>query len=489
MRILHIASEIEPFIKTGGLADVLGSLPKALKQLKNEIYIALPFYKDLINENLKHRGLKSKLKKIKTIDIKISLNNKELKGRVHFCKFQGINVFFVENNEFFNRKNLYTHIIEEDGEVKVADYDDNLLRFSFFAHSIFSIIKIFKLDLNIVHCHDWQAALVPILAKNNYKYLINDKTNFIFTIHNLAYQGIFPKEQWAYTKLPWKLFSMEDLEFWGDINLIKGAVKYSDIITTVSPTYAKEIQTKEYGFGLDGFLSQYSHHLHGVLNGIDVEYWNPKTDTFISNYNYDLNDTSNKLMLKMEFSKKYFKQNALPLIGMVSRLTEQKGIQFILEDMDKIMELPINLIILGSGNKNFENSLKSYEKKYADNFHFENGYNESLAHNIYGASDFFFMPSVFEPCGLGQMIAMRYGSIPIVRETGGLKDSIVPIEGNAGTGIVFKENSSKGIYKAINSIFNMDDKKSIMNNCMKINLSWRASAREYMKIYERGKDL
>ncbi len=489
MKILHVASEIEPFVKTGGLADVVGSLPRELKKLGNEVYLVLPFYKSLINKSLKIRKLKAKLKKIKTVDFKINLNNEDIIGKIHLTKFQGLNVFFVENDDLFNRGSLYTHIVKNEDKIEVVDYADNLKRFSFFAHSIFSIIQKFNIDFDIIHCHDWQTALVPILAKNNYKYLIKQKTTILFTIHNLAYQGIFPREQWEYTKLPWELFSMEDLEFWGDINLIKGAIKYADIVTTVSPTYAKEIQTKAYGFGLDGFLSQYSHKFQGILNGIDYDYWDPNKDAYIAPYNFNKDSINKKLYLKIDFAEKYFEQSTLPLLGVVSRLIEQKGIQFLIESMDEIMELPVNIMILGSGNKNFENALIKLREKFSNKLYFENGYNEPMAHKIYASSDFFLMPSVFEPCGLGQMIAMRYGAIPIVRATGGLKDSVIPAAEENGTGIVFKEASPQGLFNAIKEIFEMSDKRNVMNNCMKNDYSWHSSAKKYMELYERGKNL
>jgi len=471
MRVIFIASEANPYIKTGGLGDVVGSLPKYLKKLGVEVFLILPLYK-----NIKEKKLD--LEFIDEDEIVIDKDVyrfKFYKDRLNF----DYNLFFVENNYFFDRKGIYN----EDN----VDYPDNYLRFGLFSFASLKL-SIKNLKPNIIHIHDWQTSLVPVYNKIIY----NNNVKTILTIHNLAYQGVFNKDSIKSLGLPDNLFSIDKLEFYGNVNFLKGGIIFSDYITTVSPTYSKEIQKEEFGFGLQGVLKNRRENLIGILNGIDYDYWDPEKDKMIYK-NYNFNNTEfkkeNKMALFKELNVDFDIEK--PLYSMITRITNQKGLDLILEIFDKFMELPINFIILGTGDKDVENRFLELNKIHKNKFLSLIKFDEELSHKIYASSDFFLMPSKFEPCGLSQMISLRYGNIPIVRSTGGLRDTIIEYNENVGcgNGFVFYDYESYELLDAIKRSLNLYNDREKLLKVIKIgmnsNFSWENSSKEYLKLYNQ----
>lgn len=469
MKIAFVVSEAVPYIKTGGLADVSGSLPKYLKKEGVEVSLVLPFYKGIKEKNLSLEYVK---------DIEIELNGKNFNFKVYKDRENTLfDTFLVENDYFFLRNGIYNE--------NNIDYKDNHLRFGLFSLASLKLIKeLIRPD--IIHTHDWQASFVQIYNKI---FQFNFKT--ILTIHNLAYQGIFEKESLYDLGLPENLFSIDFLEFYGKVNFLKGGIVFSDLITTVSPTYSKEIQKKEFGFGLDGILKQKKDKIFGILNGIDYEYWNPETDEFIySKYNqFSIeNKKINKENLYKELNLNF--NIGYPLYSMITRITDQKGIDLVANIFEELMKLDLNLIILGVGDKEYEKILSEYNLKYKDKFLFLNKFDEPLSHKIYAASDFFIMPSKFEPCGLSQMISLRYGTIPIVRSTGGLRDTVIEFNErvNCGNGFVFYDYDEIELLDAIKRAQKTFNQKENLFKMIKIgmnsNYSWESSTLEYKNLYE-----
>ncbi len=468
MKIAFVVSEAVPYIKTGGLADVSGSLPKYLKKEGVDVSLVLPFYRGIKEKNLSLEYVK---------DIEIELNGKNFNFKVYKDRENSLfDTFLVENDYFFLRSGIYNE--------NNIDYKDNHIRFGLFSLASLKLIKeLIRPD--IIHTHDWQASFVQIYNKI---FQFNFKT--ILTIHNLAYQGIFEKESLYDLGLPEDLFSIDFLEFYGKVNFLKGGIVFSDLITTVSPTYSKEIQKKEFGFGLNGVLKHRKDKIFGILNGIDYEYWNPETDEFIySKYNHfsienkKINKENLYKELNLNFNIDY------PLYSMITRITDQKGIDLVANIFGELMKLDLNLIILGVGDKDYEKILNEYNLKYKDKFLFLNKFDEPLSHKIYASSDFFIMPSKFEPCGLSQMISLRYGTTPIVRSTGGLRDTVIEFNErvNCGNGFVFYDYDEIELLDAIKraqKIFNQKEKLfKIIKIGMNSNYSWESSTLEYKNLY------
>ena len=471
MKIVFVASEATPYIKTGGLGDVVGSLPKYLKKLGLNVSLIIPFYQKIKEKNLN-------LEFIDEIEIKNKEKNykfKILKDKSNF----DFDTFFIENDYFFNRKGIYNE--------NNIDYSDNYLRFGFFSLASLNF-SIKNLEPDIIHVHDWQTSFLPIFKKTFFN--VNIKT--VFTIHNLAYQGIFNKDSIKELGLPEDLYSIDKLEFYGNVNFLKGGLIFSDFITTVSPTYSKEIQKEEFGFGLQGVLRDRRENLIGILNGIDYDYWNPEKDNMIyKNYNFTNIELKN---LNKEFLYKDLNLNFdidKPLYSLITRITSQKGMDLILEIFDKLMELPINLIILGLGDKEIEDKFLELNEIYPYKFHALIKFDEELSHKIYAGSDFFLMPSKFEPCGLSQMISLRYGTIPIVRSTGGLRDTVIEYNENigCGNGFVFYDYEPYELFDAIKRSLELYNNKIKLQKVIKIGMSsdfsWENSSKEYLKLYNQ----
>ncbi len=464
MKVLFCASEVTPLAKTGGLADVCGTLPVNLRALGVDVAIVMPYYRSIIEA-----------------DIVI----KKLSRDIHLTYLQGdIPVYLIENDVFFNRKGIY-------GTDK-GDYEDNLERFQFFCRRTLELIKELNLHVDILHCHDWQTALMPVYLKTTLsqdRFYNSIKT--LFSIHNLAFQGVFPKEKFKQLGLPKKLFSPNGFEFFGKVNLLKGALIFSDKISTVSPTYAKEIQTKEYGCGLEDMLKQRNEDLIGILNGVDYTYWNPKTDPLIyAPYtSEDLKGKEDNKKKLQEFLGLHLKDE-VPLCGYVGRLSHQKGLDLIHQTIAQIMPLNIQCVFLGLGEEKYVSMLFQWKKDFPGKVAVNIAFDESLAHKIYAASDIFLMPSVFEPCGLSQLISLKYGTIPVVHKTGGLADTIFDEEEEAehANGFTFsvyeRTNFIDAVKRAVRTFHKKERWYQLMANGFKMDYSWTTSAQEYLNVYK-----
>jgi starch synthase len=460
MKIVICASEVVPFAKTGGLADVAGALPLALEELKHEVIIIMPKYKAIQEPRFK-------IKKIKEL-VSYSVIGKDIK------------VYFIENDAYFNRDNLY-------GD-KTGDYPDNLERFSYFSRAALDLLKEINFKADIIHVHDWQASLVPVYLKNIFRekqFYKNMKT--ILTIHNIGYQGLFNKEEFPKLGLDWSLFNMEGLEFYGRVNILKGGMVSCDIINTVSVAYSREIQGKEFGYGLEGVLSKRKSELYGILNGLDYSIWNPENDKFILK-NYSGSGLEGKYKDKADlqaFCKLPLKKE-VPLFGIVSRLAEQKGLDILSEALEEVCSMNLQIVILGTGDLKYHLILEDMVKKYPKIISLHLKFDDTLAHKIYAGSDIFLMPSKYEPCGLGQMISLRYGTIPLVFKTGGLADTV-----NEKNGFVFDKYASfdlvATIKKSISDFKNQKKWSILMSAGMKCNFSWVESAKRYVQLYEKAK--
>ncbi len=453
MNIAFCSSEVYPFAKTGGLADVSGSLPLNFAALGHSVKIFMPWYKGIEPEK-------------------------------HFDEFgtinrQGVEFVFIKNDYFFHRDYLYTS--------PKGDYSDNLERFSFFCRQVLKALKELNFSPEVIHNNDWHTALVGVYLRIFYKndeFFQNTKT--ILTIHNLVFQGIFERKHFEHLDISWEYFNMHYLEYYGKINLLKGGIIFSDLVTTVSPTYAEQIQKKEFGCGLEGVLKGKKDYLIGILNGIDTNVWNPGKDKFIyKNYRNSLKrKKENKISLQKEMGLSQNKD--IPLFGMVSRLTEQKGLDILIETIDNILD-GSQLIILGLGNPGYHERLEEKQKKNKGKFSLHIDFDESIAHKIYAASDAFLLPSRLEPCGLSQMISFQYGAIPLVHLTGGLKDTVSDIS-KGGSGFVFKNYNQRSLAKTIAKAKKLFKNKKKWNSVVKSNfkkdLSWRQAAKQYIKFYE-----
>jgi len=464
IKILFCSSEVVPFAKTGGLADVAGTLPLALEELGVETRIVMPHYAAIDSERFK----------LKRLDNQTSVAKLGKKVRV----------YFIENADYFNRSGLY--------QDKGVDYADNLPRFAYYCVQTLELIKRIKFKPDVIHCNDWQTALIPIYLKTRYNHdPFYKKIKTVFTIHNLGYQGLCPKEQFPATGLNPDLFTVDGVEFYGKVNLLKGGLLFADKITTVSPTYAKEIQTPEFGCGLEGVLQKRRHDTSGILNGIDYQEWDPaKNESLVKNYSID--DPGSKYANKLDLQKiSGLKQNIdVPLLGMITRLADQKGLDIFCEAIDKICQLPLQFILLGTGDQKYHSLFEKVKKKYK-NTSINLKFDAVLAYKIYAGSDMFLMPSYYEPCGLGQLISLKFGTIPVVRKTGGLADTVTDynVSGGApGNGFVFTEYKSQKLFKAVKTALDVyADKKAwrdLVAVAMNCNFAWAESAKKYVELYK-----
>jgi starch synthase len=458
MKILFLSSEVVPFAKTGGMADVAGALPLALEKEGHEVRIALPKYKEV-----KEKGDLAKIGK-------------------------NIKVHFIVNDRLYMRDGLY---VDEKGK----DFQDNLERFTYYCRETLELIKREGFAPDIIHCNDWQTGLVPTYLKTIYKddeFFKDTKT--VFTIHNLAYTGAFDKEQFQKTGLDKSLFSIEGLEYYGRFSLLKGGLVFSDAIIAVSPTYAKEIQTEEFGCGMDGILRSRSKDLYGVLNGIDYEIWDPAKDrSLYKNYTADsIQDKyANKQKLIEDSGMKIDKNT--PLIGTVGRLAYQKGYDVLADIASKLCDMDVGFVLLGTGEEKYHKILQDVAKNHPKNTSINLGFDANLAQMIYAASDMFLMPSRYEPCGLGQLISFKYATVPVARKTGGLADTIEEYDPDAeqGSGFLFNDCNPRQLLETIKraiSVYKDQDKWTrLIRKLMQYDFSWDRSAAEYVKIYKSVK--
>ncbi len=472
-KILFVTSEVHPLIKTGGLADVAGSLPIALAELGQDVRIILPYYQSIkLESDANYRST-------------IRLNNRD----VHLLQTQlpnsDVMVWLVDCPEYFGAPgNPYT---DENGRA----WSNSADRFSLFCRAAVEVAQNrASLDwhADIVHCNDWQSGLVPALLS-----LEPQRPSTVFTIHNMAYQGNFPQETYFNLNLPGQLWNQEGVEFYGLFSFLKAGIACADHITTVSPTYGLEIQTPEFGYDLHGLLHYRHNELNGIINGIDLEVWNPETDAHIAQtYTRDTldNKTINKLALQKQLSLP--EDASIPVIGLISRLVDQKGIDLVIHCLETLVSYPIQFILLGAGNKRFEHKLKNINHSYPDKVSVTIGYNEAFAHLIEAGVDIFLMPSRFEPCGLNQMYSQRYGTLPIVRKTGGLADTVTDalpetIADKSASGFVFDESSSGAVLEAIKRALLLYSHQEIwqqmQQTAMQKDFSWKNSAEQYIQLY------
>ncbi len=476
--ILLLSSEVVPYAKTGGLADVVGALPTALHKLGYKVRVALPYYR-----MVKQGGFETKVV-IDSLPVSIS-------DRIQTCSVLetkmgdgDIPLYLIACDKYYDRDELYN--------TPQGDYQDNAERFMYFNRAVLEMLKALNYSPDIIHANDWQTGLIPLYLKTLYadEPLLRD-TATLFTIHNLAYQGKFWRYDMHLTGLDGSYFTPEWLEFYGDINLLKAGILHSTLVNTVSPTYAQEIQDKEYGCGLDGVLRVRAHELYGVVNGIDYGQLDPKHDPLLA-YHYDVSSLEGKYQNKADLQKHYHLPPApdIPLIGMVTRLASQKGIDILTEAIKKLVRFKMQLVILGTGEEKFHVILQETAKRYPNKIGVEIAFDKRLAQLIYAGSDMFLMPSRYEPCGLGQLISLRYGTIPIVRLTGGLADTIHPLnrQNGQGNGFGFVDYSASELVDTVKSALATFRKpkiwKDIVTRAMQEEHSWETSAQEYGRLYQ-----
>ena len=476
MNVVFIASEANPLAKTGGLADVAGALPQALLNQNHTLTVIMPYYRPQVD---------AASLSIKRTSQAIAIWADGIKRvcPIHETKINGVRFLLVEQDDLYQRDGLY-------GPSGGA-YHDNLLRFVLFNRVALELAAQFDLDVDIMHCHDWQTGMVPLLLQSQYRHLPRlFFTKTVFTIHNLAYQGIFPPEWMARLGIPSNHFHADGIEFYGQLNCMKAGIMMSDAITTVSETYAQEILTPEYGCGLNGYLSQFKSKLSGIVNGIDTNDWNPEKDTLIPAKFHSRNITGKAICKQaLQMSCGLSPSTKTPLLTLISRLAEQKGIDLILANIERWMQCGYQLAVLGSGDIEMEQAFASLAQTHPKQMYFSNGFNEPLAHKIYAGGDMFLMPSRFEPCGLGQLIAMRYGNVPIVRATGGLCDTVTNYMTSKAdaTGFHFSDLTPQSLSNAVDQATKLYQQPRIWarirKNALNKDSSWDQSAKLYSQLY------
>ena len=476
MRILFAASEGLPFSKTGGLADVVEALPKALVALGHELAVVLPRY----------RGIKTSMVVMPSVTIPLG-------GRLRFpsiadgTMLNGVRYFFVDDPGYFDRDGIYGG--------SAGDFPDNAERYSEFCHATIEIAKhVWPAD--VIHCHDWQTALVPVLLRSLYAAdpLVKDLP-VIFTIHNLGYQGQFPAAVLDRAGIPPEVYNPAGLEYYGDVNLLKGGLVYSDYLTTVSKKYAEEIQTPEFGYGLDGVVRSRRDHVVGILNGVDYSVWNPEKDKLIA-ATYSAKDLTGKHACKKDLLEIFGlspQHETRPVLGIVSRFADQKGFDLIAAVAPELMEEDVILIVLGTGERRYEELFETLANEFPGRVGVRIAYDNELAHKIEAGADMFLMPSRYEPCGLNQIYSLKYGTVPIVRATGGLDDTVesFDVQHGTGTGFKFEPYTGAALLDAVRQALHhfTDERiwKRIQLNGMSKDFSWKRPATEYAKLYKTAR--
>jgi len=473
MKILFAAAEVFPFIKTGGLADVIGALPKALHEAGHDVRIVLPKYKDIpssFTEEFTHLG-----------EMLVAVGWRKQYGGIEYLDYNGMPVYFIDNEYYFGRDGVYGY--GDDGE-----------RFAFLNRAVLDMLPLIAFMPDILHCHDWHTAMIPLLLKEHYR-ADKDYSDIrtVYTIHNLLYQGIFPREVLSdLLSLPEHYFTADAVEYYGNVSFMKAGLVFADHVTTVSPTYAAEIRTPYYGYGMDGLLQSLGDRLSGIVNGIDTELYNPLTDgeIYVKYYNSLTKKRHNKLALQKELGLP--EAISVPLIGMVTRLVEPKGLDLLTRILDEWLgQDDVQFVLLGTGDKSYEDWFKEAAQRHPQKLSVQIMFSDRLSRRIYAGSDLFLMPSRFEPCGISQLMALRYGSIPVVRETGGLNDTVHSYNEHTGegNGFTFHDfNAHDMLYtlrRAVTIYKQVEIWESIVKNARDGDYSWQKSAREYSEIYAK----
>jgi starch synthase len=476
INVIYAASEAKPYAQTGGLADVAGALPAALKRLGAKVSVFLPYYREVALGGAKVR---------KTgLDVTVRIGGMDVTAEVLKSSTGGVDIYFLKCDEYYDRSCLYN--------TPTKDYFDNLDRFAFFSRATLEALIALKIRPGVIHCNDWQTGLIPVYLKGKYKrnrFLKNVPT--LFTVHNTAYQGVFASRHFKRLGLGARS-GLEAVELRGHINLLKAGVATSQIITTVSEGYSREIQNAEYGYGLERLFKDRAADLFGVLNGADYNEWSPSSDPLIP-ANFSIKDMSGKAVCRRALLKEFGLKlgSSTPVVGIVSRLAWQKGFDIISRAMAKLMKLDIGMVILGTGEKRYQNLLKRLERRYPGHLAVRIDFNNALAHLIEAGSDIFLMPSRYEPCGLNQIYSLKYGTIPVVRATGGLDDTVRGYGAGRGTGFKFTEYSAPALTAKITEAVEVFKDKAawrgLQRRAMREDFSWRRSAERYMELYRLAK--
>lgn len=480
LRVLFVTPEAVPFAKTGGLADVAGALPKYLHPLGCQLKLVMPYYRMVRKTGLPIRPLAE--------EMEVTVGGESLSVDLYQGQLdQEIPVYFIGREEFYDREYLYS--------TPKGDYFDNLERFVFFSKATLQLCRTQGFSPDIIHHHEWQTGLIPAYIRSIYREdPLFARTAIVFTIHNIAYQGLFRKEKFWLTGLPQEMYNPEGIEFWERINLMKAGVIYADAINTVSQKYSEEIQTPEFGYGLEGVLRKKKEDLYGILNGVDYQEWDPSQDAHLV-ARYDLKNLSGKRACKKDLLKEFNLPPSLekvPLLGMISRLADQKGFDLLAEILEELFSLDIGFVLLGTGEQKYHDLFQQVARQYPQKAGIRIAYDDRLAHKIEAGADLFLMPSKYEPCGLNQIYSLRYGTIPVVRATGGLDDTIVHYDPATGTGNGFKfsrydaKEFLNQIKTAIRFFYQPKHWKQLLQNAMTADFSWQRSAEAYLRLYRQA---
>lgn len=481
MNIVMIASECVPFAKTGGLADVVGALPQALKGLGHEVIVIMPKYASIDVEKHDIQPFLS--------PVGVWMGNGEEWCAVHSTRMGGVPVYFIESDKYFGRDGLYH-------DADFNDFLDNPMRFAFFTRAALQLCRDIPFKADIVHAHDWQAALALAYLKIWHwdDPVLGGAAGFL-TIHNIGYQGKYGVEHYEYTGLQWNNFTSDKFEDYGGINFLKGGIYYADVVNTVSPTYASETRRPEYAWGMAPYLNNKGANYLGILNGVDYEQWSPELDSLIP-AKFSPQDMAGKAICKKELQQRFLLEvdGAVPLIGVVSRLAQQKGLDLLAKVIEDIVQdMVVQFAVLGSGDKELEAFYRELPVRYPGRIGGHIGYSDELAHWIEAGADFFVMPSLYEPCGLNQIYSLRYGTLPIVRATGGLDDTVEQYGEltGAGTGFKFWDPTPSALHNTVGwAVSTYYDRKhhleAMIQRAMAKRFSWQDSAREYLKAYSRA---
>jgi len=485
MQIVFVVSEAVPFAKTGGLADVAGALPKALADLGHDVAVFLPLYRSV-------RACDPPMTDTNVI-VSVEMPEGPLSAGILRTVLPGstVPVYLLENDELFDRDALYS--------TAAGDYADNCQRFAFFSRAVLKAMDDLDLAPDVIHAHDWQAGLVPPLATVPFgDDPVIHRAARVFTVHNLSYQGIFWHWDMPLTGLPWEMYNWRELEFHGRMNLMKGGLIFADLITTVSPRYAGEIQTPAFGCGLEDVLADRSDDLFGVLNGVDYSVWDPSVDAFIP-ANYSADDLAGKAACKRQLQLAcHLPAVDAPLIGVISRLVDQKGFDLIADAVGDLMDMELQLVVLGTGEQTYEELMAEIGRRFPAKAAVHVTFDNELAHRIEAGADIFLMPSQFEPCGLNQLYSLRYGAVPVVHATGGLADSVVDFTGEAlaagrANGFSFEPYTAEALTECLRRAVDLytnepDIWRHLQQIGMRQDFSWAASARRYVELYDLAID-
>ncbi len=482
MNILLVASEVVPFAKTGGLADVAGALPRAIESLGHNVAVVMPCYAQA------RRGRAVQPTEWR---VEVPIGKKNVAAEVFRANLPGsdVPVYLIDQPAYFDRESLY-------GE-KGRDYLDNCERFVFFSRACLELARRFPFEVDVVHANDWQTGLVPAYLNEMYRsHPSLRSTGSVFTLHNMAFQGRFWHWDMLLTGLDWPLFNWRELEFFGHLNLLKAGIVFADAVNTVSKKYAAEIQTAEFGYGLDGVVQSRRHDLFGIINGIDYSIWNPETDSNLAaNYNEDtFIHGKPKCKAALQAEHRLPQRPDVPVFGMVTRLDDQKGLDLVAGMAEEFLSADVQLVVLGTGHLHYHSLLEDLSRRFGGKVGLNLKFDDSLAHRIYAGCDAFLMPSRYEPCGLNQLICLKYGTVPIVRATGGLVDTIVDctaasLAAGAATGFAFEPYSRDALLGCVRRALELWPQRDAWRRLQRIGMvqdwSWNRSASEYVGLYER----